>query len=130
MVFHNTVYMKASDPNYENETFRARNGFKEQHAHDAPFRRSRDFIPVTYGAYVGIPNYKHSEPYSLLKNIKDLVNEEHNHGIKYGKLALKGGILGAVFGQLYFVGGPVGAFEMSKLMAASGNRPFSGRGFR
>lgn len=63
MVFHNSVASGVSDPNYGNETFRARNGYKEEHTHDKPYRRSRDFKPVGYGSYRGILNYRHSEAY-------------------------------------------------------------------
>jgi hypothetical protein len=62
--------------------------------------------------------------------MKDLANEDHQFPIKYTKLALKGGLTGSIFGYLWFVGGPSGPFEMNKLMASTGNRPFSGRGVR
>jgi hypothetical protein len=77
-----------------------------------------------------MPNYKHSEPYCLLKNMKDLSNENHHHPIKWIKQTLKGAFAGSIFGYLWFVGGPAGPFEMGKLFAAAGNRPFSGRGLR
>ena len=77
-----------------------------------------------------MPNYKHSEPYCLLKNMKDLSNENHHHPIKWIKTAMKGGLAGSILGYLWFIGGPAGPFEMNKLMAATGNRPFSGRGLR
>ena len=62
--------------------------------------------------------------------MKDLVNEDHHHPIKWIKMALKGAFTGSIFGYLWFVGGPHGPFEMNKLMASTGNRPFSGRGAR
>ena len=75
MVFHNAIGQPVSDPNYGNETFRARHGYKEEHTHDPPYRRSRDFKPMTYGSFKGMLNYRHSEPYCLLKNMKDLSRE-------------------------------------------------------
>lgn len=119
-----------SDPNYANETFRSRHHYKEHHQHDAPYRRSRDFKPVPYGTFRGMPNYKHSEPYCLLKNMKDLANEDHHHPIKWIKQGLKGGLLGSIFGYMYFLGGPTGAFEFQKLQASMGERKFSFRAYR
>ena len=130
MVYTNVLRNEVSDPNYENATFRARHGYKEEHAHDAPYRRNRDFKPVPYGSFKGILNYKHSEPFCLLKNMKDIPNEEHHILIAWGKAALKGGVVGAAFGYLYFVGGNTGPFEMNKLMAATGNRNWSGNSYR
>lgn len=130
MVYHNAVSQVISNPAYDNETFRAKHGYKESHQHDPAYRRNRDFKPVPYGTFRGMPNYKHSEPYCLLKNMKDIANEDHHHPIKWIKTAMKGGLLGSVFGYMWFVGGPTGPFEMGKLMAATGNRPFSGRGTR
>jgi hypothetical protein len=125
MVYHNTI-TSSVDPNYSNEMFRSRHHFKELHQHDPPFRRNRDFKPMTYGAYIGIPNFRHSEPYSMLKNIKDLANEEHNHPIKWTKSFLQGALVGGIGGLLWVVGGPQGPFELNKLMASGGNRFFSG----
>jgi hypothetical protein len=85
---------------------------------------------VPYGSYKGILNFRHSEPYFLLKNMRDIVEEDHNIAIRWFKQAMKGGILGGYFGYMYFIGGPTGQFEMSKLFAAAGNRSFSGRSFR
>ena len=130
MVYHNAVATSITNPAYENETFRAKHGYKEAHQHDPAYRRNRDFKPVPYGSFRGMPNYKHSEPYCLLKNMRDFAHEEHHHPIKWIKTSLKGGLFGSVFGYLWFVGGPAGPFEMNKLFAATGNRPFSGRGVR
>ena len=103
MVYHNAVAQVVSNPAYENETFRAKAGYKETHQHDPAYRRNRDFKPVPYGSFRGMPNYKHSEPYCLLKNMKDLSNEDHHHPIKWIKLGLKGALTGSIFGYLWFV---------------------------
>ena len=76
MVYHNHIATEMA-PGYENPTFRARKGFKDPEAHDPPYRRNRDFKPVPYGSAKGILNYRHSEPYALLKNMKDLPRETH-----------------------------------------------------
>lgn len=130
MVFYNAVTQPVSHPAYANEEFRARHGYKEVEAHDPPYRRSRDFKPVPYGSFRGMLNYRHSEPYMLLKNMKDIANEDHQHPIKWSKFALKGAILGGTFGLLKIVGGDQGAFELNKLIAAGGNRNFSGNYWR
>ena len=130
MVFHNSLFNGPSDPNYGNETFRARHGYKEVAMHDAPYRRNRDFKPVNYGSWKGMLNYRHSEPYMHLKNMKDISRDDHHIVIKASKNALKGGLLGSIFGYLYFIGGNTGPFEMSKLLSSTGNRPFSGQAFR
>ena len=130
MVFHNTITSYNGDPSYDNDMFRASHGYKERHQHDPPYRRSRDFKAVPYGTFRGMPNYRHTEPYCLLKNMKDLSRETHHHPIKWTKAALKGGLVGSMFGYLWFVGGPTPPFEMNKLMAATGTRDWSGRTFR
>lgn len=130
MVFHNSVAQDISAADYGNEMFRARHGYKEAHVHDAPYRRNRDFKPANYGSFKGFLNYRHSEPYCLLKNMKDLAREEHHHPIKWTKQFLKGALTGGLLGYTYFVGSNAGPQEMSKLMAAVGSRGYSGRVFR
>ena len=65
-----------------------------------------------------------------MKNIKDLMNEEQNHPIKWTKAGLKGALIGGTFGYMWFLGGPTGRFEMGKLEASSGMRKFSFRPLR
>ena len=120
MVYHNKVTMHPANPDYGNETWRANKGYKEEHAHDAPYRRNRDFKPVGYGSYRGILNYRHSEPYCLLKNMKDLPREDHHWPTRYAKSIFKGMLIGGLSGFTYWTGSNVGQFEMSKLMAATG----------
>jgi len=127
---HNYVAGFGGDPDYASPTFRARHGYKEAHQHDAPYRRSRDFKPVPYGSFKGMPNYRHSEPYAILKNMKDLAREDHQLGIVMIKSALKGAFIGGVFGYMSVVGGPYAPLEMDKLMHSSGSRPWSGRALR
>ena len=130
MHLHNVIGTPISDPNYSNETFRARHHYKEEHCHNAPYRRSRDFKPIGYGSFNGLPNYKHSEPFALLKNIKEIYYEDHSFGIKFFKSFVRGALAGGVLGYAYFLGAPSGNLEMSKLAAAAGNKAYSGRAFR
>jgi hypothetical protein len=62
--------------------------------------------------------------------MRDIPREDHHHPIKWAKSFLHGATFGGIFGYMYFVGGPTGSFEMSKLLASVGNKPFSGRGIR
>ena len=64
MVYANTIKQDITDPAYGNEMFRVRHGYKEAHVHDPPYRRNRDFKPVNYGTFRGMPNYKHAEPFA------------------------------------------------------------------
>jgi len=126
MVFHNTIVQNVSNGDYENDSWRARHGYKEVHMHDPAARRNRDFKPVPYGTFKGMVNYRHSEPYCLLKNMKDITREDHHMPIKWATAAVKGSAVGSILGYMYFVGSPTKPFEMNKLMAASGQRAFSG----
>ena len=129
MVFENHIVYRGA-PGYENEYFRARHGFKDADAPDPPYRRSRDFKPVPYGSAKGILNYRHSEPWALMKNMKDIPNETHQLPIVLSGKFLKGGLAGAVLGNLYFFCGPTGHLETEKVLAAAGGRAFSGKLFR
>jgi len=122
--------MNIPDQNYENAHWRALHHYKEIHTPDHPFRRNRDFKPVPYGSAKGILNFRHSEPFCLLKNIKDLPREEEQWVIRYVRDVIKGAAFGATFGMLWFVGGNTGNWEMNKLMAASGQRNYSFRMLR
>ena len=106
MVYTNTVKMHISDARYSDEMWRAKHGYKEIHQHDAPIRRNRDFKPVPWGAAVGMPNYRHAEPFLLLKNIKDIKNEHAHHPTKWAKTFLAGSMWGFVFGQAYHLLAP------------------------
>jgi hypothetical protein len=106
MVYANTVVQSSSigsDPIYANETWRQRHHYKEAHVHDPPYRRNRDFKPVPYGSFRGMPNYKHAETWCLLKNLKDLGNEHHNHPIKWAKTFLFGAMVGGILGYSWFL---------------------------
>ncbi len=130
MVYNNTVKYDTPDPAYEDETWRSTHGFKELHQHDAPIRRNRDFKPVPYGAFFGMPNYRHAEPFMALKNIKDFANEHHHFPTVWAKTFLFGAFAGTILGQGYFFIKPTTGLAMQKLMHAVGDRQFSGRAFR
>lgn len=130
MVYNNGIKMAIPEENYKNPLWRARHHYKEEHTPDPPMRRNRDFKPVPYGSAKGILNFRHSEPFCLLKNIKDLVHEDHNNIFRNLRAGINGTMFGGLFGMLWFMGGNTGNWEMNKLMAASGVRPFSFRGLR
>ena len=98
--------------------------------HNPAQRRSRDFKPVSYGAIIGIPNARHAEPFSLLKNIKDIYQENDSFGIKFFKAFLRGAFAGGILGYYYFIGAPSGQLEMNKLLASAGPRAYSGKMWR
>jgi hypothetical protein len=106
MVYHNHTCQDISNLSYGNETFRARNGFKEGHVHDPPQRRNYDFKPIPYGTFRGIPNYRRSETFESMKSIRDVWNEQHNIVIKTVKTGIKGAFVGSVLGYTYFIGAP------------------------
>jgi uncharacterized membrane protein YfcA len=48
-------------------------------------------------------NFKNAEPFSMLKNLKDLRNEHHNHAWKWAKAFFFGAVVGAFVGYSWFV---------------------------
>jgi len=73
------------------------------HVHDPPYRRNRDFKPVPYGSFKGMPNFKHAEQFCLLKNLKDIPHENHNLPIKLTKSALFGALSGTILGYAWIM---------------------------
>ena len=110
--------------------WRAKHGYKEIHQHDAPIRRNRDFKPVPWGAAIGMPNYRHSEPFLMLKNLKDLKSEKANHPMRWLRQIGFGGMVGFTFGQAFAAIAPMNGFAAQKLQANFGEREWSGRIFR
>ena len=130
MVYTNTVKYHIPEPAYSDEIWRQRHGYKEEHQHDAPFRRNRDFKPVPYGTFGGMPNYRHAETFCLTKNIKDLITEHDHFPTRWAKSFLNGAMYGFVLGQAWMFISPGNGFAIQKLMAAIGTREWSGRAFR
>ena len=130
MVYHNTIKYPIPDARYSDETWRAKHHFKEEHQHDAPLRRSRDFKPVPWGTARGMPNYRHSEPWLNMKNMYTLMDEHHHHPTKWFKKACFGALFGFINGQIWFAVAPINGFAASKLFAAVGEKPWSGRTYR
>ena len=112
MVYTNTIKTKISDDSYGDELWRAKHGYKEINQHDPPMRRNRDFKPVPWGAAVGMPNYRHSEPFLMLKNLKDLKSENAHHPIKWVKTFLMGSVFGFVYGQAWYAMVPMNKFAI------------------
>ena len=130
MVYTNTVKMGVSDQRYGDEIWRSKHGYKEIYQHDPPLRRNRDFKPVPWGAAVGMPNYRHAEPFLMLKNIQDLRHEEAHHPIKWMKTFAFGALVGFSMGQVYQLLAPMNGFAMQKLHANIGERDWTGRQLR
>jgi hypothetical protein len=130
MVYTNVRKSSIVDPDIANEVYRARHGFKELEVHDPPYRKNQDFKAVNFGSFRGMPNFKHAEPYAVLKNLKDLPSEDAQHPIKWIKAALFGGLVGFVYGYAWFAFKPIQGFASKKLLASVGDRPYSGRTFR
>ena len=115
MVFTNTVHMSITDQRYADEIWRSKHGYKEVEQHDPPLRRNRDFKPVPWGAAIGMPNYRHAEPFLLLKNLKDLKNENAQHPIKWAKTFAWGAWVGFIIGQAWSILSPQNGFALQKL---------------
>lgn len=90
----------------DNAHFRAKHGFKETQVHDPPPRRNNDFKPVHSWSAKGMPNYKHSEPFYLLKNLPQFFREEQNFVIRWAKRFLEGGVVGGFLGYAMFAFSP------------------------
>lgn len=116
MLVDNSKKQHVPDPAYSNEFWRARHHFKEEHLHDPPARKNRDFKPVGFGSFRGMPNFKHAEPFAILKNLKDLPHEHHHHPIKWIKAFLFGGAAGVFFGYAWFIFRPFQNFPIRKLL--------------
>ena len=127
MVYDNHIAANDTFPGYRNEQWRVRHGYKELEVADPPFRRNRDFKPLSYGSYRGILNYRHSEPFMHLKNLKDLWREPHHHPTKWFKSFLKGALWGGSLGYMYTVFGPTGNIENEKMMSTVAHRYNTGR---
>lgn len=84
---------------YHNEVYRTKHGFKEMHPHNPPPRKNKDFKPVLYGDFIGMLNFKLSEPWTLMRHFNDLLNESHHMPIKWIREAVKGAIYGAFLGH-------------------------------
>jgi hypothetical protein len=130
MVYADTIKYRVPEPAYSDEIWRQRHGYKEVHQHNAPFRRNRDFKPVPYGTFGGMPNYRHAEPFCQTKNAKDVLSEQHHFPTRWAKVFGFGAMTGMIFGQGWFFMRPVNGFAMQKLMAAVGERAWTGRSFR
>jgi hypothetical protein len=66
----------------------------------------------------------------MLDSFEEFKHEKHNHPIKWTKAFLFGALSGVLIGTCWFMIKPSQAFTMRKLLAATGERPWSGRYFR
>jgi len=127
MVYTNTIVQPITDAAYSDPVWRAKHGYKEEHQHDNPMRRNRDFKAMPYGTAAGMPNYRHAEPFCQLKNIKDLKNEQHNFMFKYIRTFIFGATVGFVYGAAWTFIRPMSGMAIQKLMLTVGERDWSGR---
>ena len=107
MVYHNSFKQKQNDPAYSNDIFRAKHHYKEDHIPDPPQRKNRDFKPVAYGTFRGMPNFKHTEPFCLMKNLKEIHRDSHSMPIKWTKAFLYGVLCGGMIGYGWFIFKPL-----------------------
>jgi len=77
-----------------------------------------------------MPNYRHAEPFALLKNMKDFSNEREHLPTRWFKAFLFGAFTGVGFGTMWFAIAPINAFAAQKLFSSVGERAWSGRMFR
>lgn len=77
-----------------------------------------------------MPNYRHAEPWLNMKNMYSLMDEHHHHPTKWFKKIVFGAITGFSLGQVWFFVSPINGFAASKLFAAVGEKPWTGRMFR
>lgn len=112
-----------------NETYRAKHGFKELDVHNSPQRRNRDFKPMLYGDFIGMLNFKLSEPWALTRHLPDLINENHQKPIQWIRYTIKGAIAGFVYGFYQYTGTMLKRdFVDKKLYLSEKRSPFSIRG--
>ena len=95
MVYWTSIHQQhKKDYGYGVEEYRVKHGFKEMHVHNAPPRKNKDFKPVLYGDFIGMLNFKLSEPWGLLRHLPDLMNEQHQKPIQWVKAFLRGAVIG------------------------------------
>eukprot|EP00349_Pseudokeronopsis_sp_Brazil_P006188 CAMPEP_0202960460 /NCGR_PEP_ID=MMETSP1396-20130829/4607_1 /ASSEMBLY_ACC=CAM_ASM_000872 /TAXON_ID= /ORGANISM="Pseudokeronopsis sp., Strain Brazil" /LENGTH=271 /DNA_ID=CAMNT_0049679693 /DNA_START=6 /DNA_END=821 /DNA_ORIENTATION=+ len=127
MVYENSRRQRIIDPNYQNEVFRARHHYKEELVHDPPQRKNRDFKAVPYGSFRGMLNFKHAEPFLMLKSLKDIYREEHHHPIKWASSSLQEAYWVHLLVTPWYIVQPTAPFVQKKLMNAVGTKLFSGQ---
>jgi hypothetical protein len=104
--YYDSINKGVEDGNYNNPTFRARQHYKEEEVHDPPARRNNDFKPVHSWSAKGMCNYKHAEPFYLLKNLGQFAREENNPGIRWIKRFIEGGLTTSMLGFVFFLHKP------------------------
>ena len=93
MVYWTSIKQPSATDNsvYGNEMMRLHSGMKESHIHNSPPRKNKDFRPMLFGDFRGMPNFKLSEPWGIFRNLGDMWHEDHQKPIQWIKSALKGG---------------------------------------
>lgn len=104
-----------------NPTYRAIHHFKEAEVHDPPPRRNNDFKPVHSWSAKGLPNYKHSEPFYLTKNMTQFIREEQGFMFRWTKRFLEGAFFGFVVGAFSHNLMPMKTHVHNQLELSAGN---------
>lgn len=78
----------------------------------------------------GLPNYKHSEPFYLTKNMPQFLREENGFVFRWTKRFLEGGFYGTVLGAAWYVFKPQSAHVQNQMELAAGNKEMVYRIFR
>ena len=132
MVFWTNVQTKdtAAGHTYQNEVYRHKYGFKELHVHNPPKRRNKDFKPVLYGDFIGMLNFKLSEPWALMRHAKDLLSESHHKPINLAKQFIKGFVVGSFLGFMQMQIKFNNEFLMRKLYLTIDKGPFTFKTYR
>jgi len=108
-----------------NESYRLKHGFKELDVHNSPRRKNPDFKPMLYGDFIGMLNFKLSEPWALLRHFPDLINEQHQMPILWIKSIIKGGLVGGLVGLGLMFNKNENLYVEKKLHLSHSQGPFS-----
>ena len=130
MVYSDSIQQFIYDRRYKNEHFRSKHGYKEEFVHARPHRKNRDFKPIHYGDFVGLPNYKHSEHFCHLKNTQDVFFERDNFAVRWGKAFIGGALFGAGIAPAFFAIPRMQYFPVRKLFERIGDKPMSFRSLK
>ena len=114
---------------HENESYRAKYGFKELHVHNAPERRNKDFKPALYGHFRGMLNFKHSQPWAIGRHLKDMFEEDHHIPIRYIKEAIRGAFVGLFGGLMVTSHTGFNIFAFKKLYLQANQQPYGWKHF-
>lgn len=109
---------------WNNDSYRVKNHFKELHVHNSPPRKNKDFKPVLYGDFIGMLNFKLSEPFAMLRHTNDLLEERHQLPIQWARAFIKGAFIGGTLYGIYDLFNDAHIFANEKLYLLNKKGPF------